>query len=109
MKDYMYERLRPHIGHNLVCVYYGDKDDPADICIECEDCCEVLISAETFEFEEDNDIGFKIGDWVYADDWCYGQIVDMHSSWAIVEFETYGGGGSYSFKVTELKHAPAPR
>lgn len=52
---------------------------------------------------------FEIGDWVYADDWCYGQIVDMHSSWAIVEFETYGGGGSYSFKLTELIHAPAPK
>ena len=50
----MYERLRPHIGHNIVCVCYGNRDDPADICIECEDCCEVLVSAETFEFEEEN-------------------------------------------------------
>ena len=50
----MRERLRPHIGHRIVCVCYGDPDDPADICIECEDCCEVLVSAETFEFEEEN-------------------------------------------------------
>ena len=50
----MRERLRPHIGHRIVCVCYCDPDDPADICIECEDCYEVLVSAETFEFEEEN-------------------------------------------------------
>lgn len=52
-RNYMFERLRPHIGHNVVCVYYGDKDNPADICIECENCCEVLVSAETYDFGED--------------------------------------------------------
>lgn len=45
----MYEKLKPHIGHNIVCVSYGDKDNPDDICIECEDCNEVLVSAETLE------------------------------------------------------------
>lgn len=52
--NYMFERLKPHIGHRVVCVYYGDKDNPADICIECEDCYEVLISAETYDIEEEN-------------------------------------------------------
>lgn len=51
--NYMFDKLKPHIGHNIVCVYYGDKDNPADICIECEDCCEVLVSAETYDLEED--------------------------------------------------------
>ena len=52
-RNYMYEKLRPHIGHNISCVAYGkDKEDPVDICIECEDCGEVLISSETFEKEE---------------------------------------------------------
>ena len=41
------EKLMPHIGHKIVCVCYGDQNDPDDICIECEDCCEVLVSAET--------------------------------------------------------------
>ena len=45
----MYETLKQHIGHKIVCVAYGDPNDPADICIECEDCNEVLISAEAFE------------------------------------------------------------
>lgn len=43
------EKLMAHRGHNIVCVSYGDWDDPADVCIECEDCCEVLVSAEDDE------------------------------------------------------------
>lgn len=48
----MYELLKNHIGHNIVCVAYGDINNPDDICIECEDCNEVLISAKTFEDED---------------------------------------------------------
>ena len=51
-KNFMYEKLKNHIGHNVVCVSYGDYYDPDDICIECEDCNEVLISTETYEEEE---------------------------------------------------------
>ena len=55
-RHYLYDRLRPHIGHNLVCVSYGgfDDSDLDDIYIECIDCNEVLISVETFEEEEVN-------------------------------------------------------
>lgn len=52
---------------------------------------------------------FKIGDWVYAHDWCYGQITDLIDTEAIVEFETAGGGGSYSFELTDLRKAPVPK
>lgn len=51
---------------------------------------------------------FQIGDWVYADDWCYGQITDIYSGWAHVEFNTGSGGGNFSFKLSELSKAPAP-
>ena len=51
-KNTIYEKLKPHIGHNIVCACYGDPDDPVDICIECEDCNEVLISAESFDNED---------------------------------------------------------
>lgn len=47
----IYELLKNHIGHKIVCVAYGDKDNPDDICIECEDCNEVLISSESFDNE----------------------------------------------------------
>ena len=51
--NYMYDKLRHHIGHNIVCACYGkDKENPVDICIECEDCYEVLVSAEDFDSEE---------------------------------------------------------
>ena len=48
VKNYIFEKLKNHIGHNLVCVAYGEMENPADICIECEDCCEVLVSAQNF-------------------------------------------------------------
>ena len=51
--NYIYEKLKPHIGHNIACVAYGDVNNPMDICIECEDCHEILISAESFDDEED--------------------------------------------------------
>ena len=46
------EKLMRHRGHNIECVCYGDWDDPADVCIECVDCNEVLVSAEDFESED---------------------------------------------------------
>jgi hypothetical protein len=52
MSNPIRDKLMPHRGHNVVCVCYGDWDDPADVCIECEDCCEVLISAEDFDIPE---------------------------------------------------------
>lgn len=53
MKNYMWERLETHIGHHIVCVGYGESmDDLHDICIECEDCGCVLVSAEDYDIEE---------------------------------------------------------
>ena len=37
-KTWMYDFLMPHIGHKIVCVPYGDPENPDDICIECETC-----------------------------------------------------------------------
>ena len=49
----MFDKLRPHVGHRLECVIYGDSThDPDDICIECLDCNEILVSAETEDYEE---------------------------------------------------------
>lgn len=50
--NWMREKLGAHLGHAIVCVPYGDLEDPADICIECEDCGCVLVSSEDFEPEE---------------------------------------------------------
>ena len=36
---------------------------------------------------------FKIGDWVYVDDWLYGQIIELEDDGAQIGFDTAGGGG----------------
>lgn len=48
------DKLAPHVGHNVVCVCYGD-DDIENVSIECEDCNEVLfdIDAQSDIYEED--------------------------------------------------------
>lgn len=48
MNNWMAKKLLPHVGHHLVCEDYSDSSNPADIRIECDDCCEVLVSAEDF-------------------------------------------------------------
>lgn len=48
-ENYMYEKLKQHVGHDVVCVAYGDVEEPIDICIECEECGMVLVSAEDYE------------------------------------------------------------
>ena len=47
--NWMMQKLYPHVGHDIVCVAYGDPREPDDVCIECETCCCVLISCEDFE------------------------------------------------------------
>jgi hypothetical protein len=44
MSQQTYKSLRQHIGHKIVCVCYGlENEDPDNIAIECEDCCEVIM------------------------------------------------------------------
>lgn len=53
MRNWMYEKLFPHAGHQIECVTYGDPDEPHDVCVECISCGCVLVSVEDFE-EADN-------------------------------------------------------
>lgn len=46
--DELWELLEKHKGHNVSIVSYGDPDDPDDVCLECEDCGEVLLDAEIY-------------------------------------------------------------
>ncbi len=40
-----YEELRAHIGHSVEVVCYGKKGfAPANVAIECMDCCEILMN-----------------------------------------------------------------
>lgn len=51
---------------------------------------------------------YKVGDWVYAGDWCYGRIVYLNDEEVHVEYETAGGGGCAPFERDQISPAPAP-
>ena len=42
MSAYDYKSLKAHVGHKIVCLSYGNKNDPVSVAIECRDCGEVL-------------------------------------------------------------------
>ena len=46
MSVYDYDSLKQHIGHNIVCVSYGND---RNVSLECEDCNEVLLSYDKEE------------------------------------------------------------
>jgi len=53
MAAHNYEDLKKHIGHKIVCVGYGDLDNPANVAIECETCSEVILSYDSPQWEEE--------------------------------------------------------
>ena len=55
-KNFMFTKLLPHRGHAISCVCYGDWNDPKDVCIECEHCGTVLVSAEDFNDDPDAEV-----------------------------------------------------
>ena len=50
-------------------------------------------------------MNFQLGDWVYASDWCYGQIIDIDEDYIWVEFDTGIGGGTCSFEHRAVRLA----
>jgi len=40
--------ISEHANHHVVIAVYGEKENPADVCLECEDCSNVIISAEDY-------------------------------------------------------------
>lgn len=51
----LWNELRKHRGHKVCIVSYGDLDNPASICLECEDCGEVVLDAESYTLCERED------------------------------------------------------
>lgn len=40
-----FQELIAHIGHDIQIYTYNDDDgNPVNVAIECEDCCEILVS-----------------------------------------------------------------
>lgn len=48
----LWNELKKHRGHNVRIVSYGNWEDPANICLECEDCGEVVLDAEIYETKQ---------------------------------------------------------
>lgn len=40
--------FKKHRGHQVYITSYGDPEHPANICLECEDCGEVVLDAELY-------------------------------------------------------------
>lgn len=41
----LWNKLKKHRGHKVSIASYGYWDNPADICLECEDCNETVLNA----------------------------------------------------------------
>lgn len=44
----LWNTLKQHRGHKVNIVSYGDWNDPANVCLECEDCGEIVLDAEIY-------------------------------------------------------------
>lgn len=47
-REYPDNCLKKHRGHQVYITSYGDPEHPANICLECEDCGEVVLDAELY-------------------------------------------------------------
>lgn len=68
----LWNELKKHRGHKVSIVSYGDWDNPKDVCLECEDCGEVVLDAEIYtlcaRMEENNMMWTKLFNVVGIDD-----------------------------------------
>lgn len=48
MNILLWNELKKHRGHAVNIVSYGDWNNPSNICLECEDCGEVVLDAEIY-------------------------------------------------------------
>jgi len=42
-----YEKLREHLGHEVVIARYGTDSQEYNIALECEECYEVIVDYDT--------------------------------------------------------------
>lgn len=54
----LWDKLLEHRGHEISIVSYGDWNNPESVCLECEDCGEVILDAETYTLCERDDVDF---------------------------------------------------
>lgn len=52
----LWDILKSHRCHKVSIVSYGSWEDPVDVCLECEDCDEVILDAELCTVCEREDV-----------------------------------------------------
>ena len=50
----LWNALLKRRNHKVSIVSYGDWNNPADVCLECEDCGEVILDAELYTLQARN-------------------------------------------------------
>ncbi len=45
MDNHLANRLLEHVGHKIEVAYYGNRENPHSVTVECDDCKEVLLDA----------------------------------------------------------------
>lgn len=53
--DWLWNTLLAHWGHRVSVAVYGDPNDPANVCLECDDCGEVVLDAELYTLKAKED------------------------------------------------------
>lgn len=46
--ELLWNKLKAHIRHDVDIVCYGDRNNPDNIALECNDCGEVILDAELY-------------------------------------------------------------
>ena len=49
----LFDKIKDHVGHTIEAVTYGDPDDPANVAIECTDCCVVITDEDAPGWDDD--------------------------------------------------------
>jgi len=52
----LWDALKKHFGHSVEIAVYGNPKDPADVCLECKDCNEVILDGELYTLGARTDI-----------------------------------------------------
>jgi len=70
------QELLEHYGHKIVVMYYGHKDDPVSVTIECETCSTVLhdtlldmltdglVTFADFEYKPEGSDNYVLWEWI---------------------------------------------
>jgi hypothetical protein len=51
---YLFAKMRAHFGHQIEVAMYGQPDDPANVAIECLDCCEVIVDEDAPDVSDES-------------------------------------------------------